>query len=288
MLSEEVRIRLAQLNRHHSAPPPGNGTAPRPIRPTLRRAAPRPSASLPGCEQSQPSGKHWVIRQTLDQVWRDGPDWVRRGQAPLGRRSRRDPLPPDGEVQAFCDRFPKHTAFVDLETCGFAGSMIFLVGLLHWSEPGLIMSQLLARNYAEEQPVLESLWRLAAGCRVLVTFNGKSFDWPQLVDRSALHRMVPGLPGGPLPPGDLVHYDLLHHARRRWRAELPNCKLQTLERHICGRHRRGDIPGMEIPAAYHRFVQTGESTEIRTILHHNALDLVTLLQLSLRIAADPE
>ena len=80
---------------------------------------------------------------------------------------------------------------------------------------------------------------------------------------------------------EIGHFDLLHHARRRWKSQLPNCKLQTLERYICGRNRVGDIPGRDIPLAYHDYVRTGNTEQVRSILHHNALDLVTLLQLSL-------
>ena len=80
----------------------------------------------------------------------------------------------------------------------------------------------------------------------------------------------------------LVHLDLLHHARRRWKG-----RLQTLERFVCGRLRAGDIPGHEIPAAYHHFVRTHDAWQIRSILHHNALNLMTLLELSLRMANWP-
>jgi uncharacterized protein YprB with RNaseH-like and TPR domain len=124
--------------------------------------------------------------------------------------------------------------------------------------------------------VLTAVRGLLDDQQVLVTFNGKSFDWPQIRDRSTLHERDPDS-----VDNHLVHLDLLHHARRRWRCELPNCKLQTLERYICGRHRTGDIPGGDIPAAYHDYVRTGDLAEVRQILHHNALDLVTLLQLSL-------
>ena len=51
------------------------------------------------------------------------------------------------------------------------------------------LSQLLARNYAEEKPLLQTLWNIAADKRVLVTFNGKSFDWPMVHDRSTLHHL---------------------------------------------------------------------------------------------------
>jgi uncharacterized protein YprB with RNaseH-like and TPR domain len=62
---------------------------------------------------------------------------------------------------------------------------------------------------------------------------------------------------------------------------LPNFRLQTLERYICGRQRNGDIPGHEIPAAYHDYVRGGNLAAVEAILHHNALDLVTLLQMTL-------
>ena len=80
---------------------------------------------------------------------------------------------------------------------------------------------------------------------------------------------------------DLLHCDLLHHARQRWKKKLPNCRLQTLEQYVCGRRRSGDIAGRNIPRAYHDFVRTGDPWQIQSVLHHNALDLITLLQLSL-------
>jgi len=127
--------------------------------------------------------------------------------------------------------------------------------------------------------------------RVLVTFNGKSFDWPMVKDRSTLHRpdfvrhsSDQSLQDGREPPnGD--HCDLLHHARRRWKCKFPNCRLQTLERLVCGRHRVDDIPGGNIPALYHEFVRTRDVWTLQPILHHNALDLVTLIPLSAKLVA---
>lgn len=75
------------------------------------------------------------------------------------------------------------------------------------------------------------------------------------------------------------HLDLLHDARRRWKGRLANCRLQTLETHLCRRSRSGDIPGSEIPAAYHQFVRDGEAGQLQAILHHNLLDMLTMVQL---------
>src|SRR5262249_21744081 len=131
----------------------------------------------------------------------------------------------------------------------------------------------------EEQAILETLWQTVTGHDVLVTFNGKSFDWPMVLDRSVRHRLA-GKDGA----AGLLHVDLLHHARRRWRRQLPDCRLQTLEQLVCRRHRSDDIPGQRIPAAYAEFVRTGFEREMDSILRHNALDLVTLFDLTLRLA----
>ena len=125
-----------------------------------------------------------------------------------------------------------------------------------------------------------TLWEGMRSRGVLRTFNGKSFDWPMVSDRSVLYRLDAA---GHTRDFD-HHIDLLHHARRQFRRELPNCRLQTLEWYLCGRRRTGDIPGSEIPSAYHDYVRTGDAREMKSILHHNALDLITLLQLSLRMA----
>jgi uncharacterized protein YprB with RNaseH-like and TPR domain len=168
---------------------------------------------------------------------------------------------------------------------------VFLVGVLWRADDGLVIEQLLARNYAEEQSILEALWRVACEKKVLVTFNGKSFDWPMVLDRTT--RYCPRGAAGSLQAqpavshSPQVHCDLLHHARCRWRKVLPNCKLQTLERSICGRSRSDDIPGSAIPQAYHHYVRTGETRELRSILHHNALDLVTLLEIALELLREP-
>ena len=95
----------------------------------------------------------------------------------------------DPELDALLHAFPEQAVYLDLETCGFAGSMVFLIGLIHQQAGRLVLSQLLARNYAEEKPMLQTLWTIAAGKRVLATFNGKSFDWPMVHDRSTVHHL---------------------------------------------------------------------------------------------------
>jgi uncharacterized protein YprB with RNaseH-like and TPR domain len=279
MFSSDVLNRLGELNRSRGT----GGPVARGV-PLAERADDRGEngdkgelAELPaGVESVIGGGRHWLVETPLESLWRDGPRYVEREQAALRRAAGDAGLHAD--LRGLAEHFPGGLLLLDLETCGFAGSMIFLVGVLHQRDGRLVLSQLLARNYAEERPVLETLWQIAGGKQMLVTFNGKSFDWPMVQDRSTLH-LLQREP----PRTELLHCDLLHHARRRWKQQLPNCKLQTLERYVCGRRRVADIAGQDIPQAYHNFVRSGDACQMRSILHHNALDLVTLLQLSLCI-----
>jgi uncharacterized protein YprB with RNaseH-like and TPR domain len=184
------------------------------------------------------------------------------------------------EIQALLAAGADAPLFMDLETCGLGGTPLFLVGLMWHAEGGLHVEQLFARDYSEEAAVLRLFWQKMAEHPLLVTFNGKTFDWPRVCERSTLGRVRAGV--------QPIHCDLLHEARRRWRSLLPNCRLQTLELMLCKRGRRDDIPGAQIPAAYHDFVKGGNARLIRKILYHNALDLITMAELLTRMVTGHE
>jgi uncharacterized protein YprB with RNaseH-like and TPR domain len=104
-----------------------------------------------------------------------------------------------------------------------------------------------------------------------VTYNGKSFDLPFLTARATVT-------GARMPPLR-DHLDLIYAARRRYRDTYPDCRLQTLEHRLCGRLRTDDVPGSQIPQAYHEFVRTGDARVMARVLKHNLLDLATLAEL---------
>jgi uncharacterized protein YprB with RNaseH-like and TPR domain len=156
---------------------------------------------------------------------------------------------------------------LDLETAGFWGCPVFLVGMLLAEEGRLITLQLLARDYPEEAAIVGATATVLASRELLVTFNGKSFDVPFLAERALVHQIVPAT-------GHRKHVDVLHPARRRYAGELPDCRLQTLERHVAGIHRVGDLPSAEIPAAYHAFAASGRLEELARVLHHSRVDLL--------------
>jgi uncharacterized protein YprB with RNaseH-like and TPR domain len=298
MLSDEIRARLALLSAAVPAAAESSPYAPH-VQQRLRLAlAPPPdSASLAfdlrAAEvQTTVSGEHLRFRRPLADLWPAAKTIVPRVIASTASRAQQPGGAEHGELHpelaAVIEHFPAGTMFLDLETCGFAGAPVFLAGIVWQDGEALVVDQLFARDYTQERALLETLGTIAAEQCVLATFNGKSFDWPMVCDRSIRHRLHPRAAAPlrkpiPVAHGTLVHCDLLHHARRRWKRVLPNCKLQTLERLVCRRVRHDDLGGAEVPTAYHQFVRTGQSQPIEKILLHNALDLVTLVEVTLRL-----
>ena len=320
MLDDMLRRRLESLNRgplptnaaqvgqvtdrppRATLSPPAKAGSPQPAMDRMRVAKLIPGLLRRGEVVTTSGGVHLRILLPLDELWPGGLRRVAaraehlRQLAADANRAVEPNVVIDADFAALVAALPDRVLWLDLETCGLAGSALFLVGLLRSIDGVPTVELLLARNYAEEPAILETLWQTAAGHEVLVTFNGKSFDWPMVADRSVRHRLATPAAMGARVAGDaaksaandrvaeLVHVDVLHYARRRWRNQLPDCRLQTLEQAVCRRHRSGDIPGHRIPAAYAEFVRTGFERDMDAILHHNALDLVTLLDLTLRLA----
>jgi uncharacterized protein YprB with RNaseH-like and TPR domain len=169
---------------------------------------------------------------------------------------------------------PEGTLFFDIEATGLTALPLFLIGVMDRRGDKLETRLYLARDYSEEAAVVSFFAKEAAAADHLVSFNGKSYDLPFIRSRAAYHLMEFEV--------DLPHTDLLHVSRRIWGKGLPNCKLGTLEKMILGRPRSGDIPGSEIPEAYHAFVRTDDATDLARIMEHNRLDLVSLAHLLVR------
>jgi hypothetical protein len=177
--------------------------------------------------------------------------------------------------------------FVDLETTGVAGgagTYAFLVGCGWFDGATFRIRQFFLSSYGAEPALLEGVTRLAEGATGIVTFNGKSFDLPLIETRYLFYRME-------MPFLELPHVDMLHPARRLWRAgndraggSSGSCRLSVLERSLCGVVRDGDVDGFEIPSRYFTYVRTGDPRPLEAVFEHNRLDLVSLALVSARAA----
>ena len=170
-----------------------------------------------------------------------------------------------------CD--PAKVVFLDLETCGLNDVPLFLVGTLRGDALGLY----LARQTTEEPAVISAVADLLAKADALVTFNGATFDVPFLQRRAARFQIELWLPK--------LHVDLLPLSRSAYGKRFGNCKLQTLERAVCGLERAGeDVPSAEVPRVYERYCRDGAHEVIAPVLYHNAMDLVACTHLLAKLA----
>lgn len=185
------------------------------------------------------------------------------------------------QLRSLCEA--DHLLFMDIETTGLSSrDPLFLIGTLRQENGSAVVEFFLARGYDEECAALAAFHSICEG-KALVTFNGKSFDWPYIQGRSLRHGLANSTPRG--------HFDLLHHARSKWKGRVPNCRLQTLELYFCGRQRDGDIASANIPRQYRQFAQGysggGHGAYLLApIIHHNAWDVLTMADL-LRYCHEP-
>ncbi len=233
-----------------------------------RAAALRPLADvLGGSETAFRSRTCWLVETDLAAV-------------PIAHRvtpeSLSAPLHHAGHARAPLILEPQRALVLDIETGGFSGAPVFLIGVVPLGRRPLRLVQWLARDYPEEEAILRAFAALAETHDTWITFNGKSFDEPFLRDRATIHRVS--------LPTPAHHFDLLHAARRQWRTDLPNCRLVTLEQEILGRQRIGDVPSSDVPDLFHHFIRTGNASPLSPVLEHNRLDLVACIELLLRLS----
>ncbi|MGC8833479.1 MAG: ribonuclease H-like domain-containing protein [Armatimonadota bacterium] len=226
--------------------------------------------AVPGAEVVSPTGgRAYLVETNLIELSDAADELLSALESTLEHRNLKDPS--TGRIIR-----PEHIIVLDLETTGLIGNVpLFLAGTLVSELRSLTIRQFLARNYNEEPAVVSLLFREVAEKRLLISFNGERFDLPFVLSRAAAL--------GIEPPEIPKHLDLLPLSRRRWGAYLPNCKLRTIETAVCGRRRSGDIPSHLIPDAYKRFLRTGDASEMAVILRHNAWDIITTLELFLRL-----
>jgi uncharacterized protein YprB with RNaseH-like and TPR domain len=251
-----LRQRLGDLARARRSGASERAPAPR----AAAAAAVGVEAFLPGGEWHGQRGAVYVHERLRSDIERRRSHWGSIGASPEF---------PELEVLAAIGL--ERTLFLDLETGGLSSGPVFLAGTMRWNGEDFVLQQIFARHYGEEAALLEALGGMMGGFEALVTFNGKSYDVPFLMQRAAVHGVALRAPR--------AHLDLLHLARRRWKHDLRDCRLQTLERHVCRRVRSGDVPGEEVPGLYHDFVRRGDPYRLIPVFHHNLLDVITMAEI---------
>jgi len=266
-MTEEQRLqeRLKRIGRNKST------------RKTLRAKTRRDVSGVqPGVPQETPHGTTYIIETQYPGIHEHG--------------SRRLNLLTDFESKSTAEIASdpslegmglEDLVFLDTETTGLAGgagTVVFLVGVGKFSEGDFRLRQYFLRDLGDEQAMLHAIESDLGSNAGFVTFNGRTFDIPLLEMRFTvgMRKRFP-LTGWP-------HLDLLYPARRLWRRSLPDCRLNTIEREVLGVQRSGDdVPGELIPGLYLDYLRTGDSREMERVIYHNAVDILSLVRLTVEV-----
>lgn len=215
--------------------------------------------------------------------WYSTPEFVEASSNTLDLLCRsRDEELSKRTLEAISD--PMKWLFLDTETTGLSGgtgTYPFLIGLAWWDSGGLQVEQLFMRDFNEEHSILHELSVRLAERPVLVTFNGKSFDWPLLENRFTMTRAIK-------TPKLAAHLDLLHPSRALWKLRLGSVRLVELERHVVdaprlGWHRDEDVLSSMIPQHYFDYIRGGPAEPLAAVIRHNQMDLRGLAAILARI-----
>ena len=169
--------------------------------------------------------------------------------------------------------------FLDTETTGLSGgtgTVAFLVGLAWREADGLTLAQYFLRDFDEENALLWAVGECVREAGVIVSYNGRCFDWPLLQTRLVMRRAA-----WPSPP----HFDLLTMARRIFKPRLPDCALQTIEQAVLDLHRADDLPGSLIPSRYFAWLRDGDPHILDPVFTHNRQDVLSMALLLARFEA---
>jgi hypothetical protein len=166
--------------------------------------------------------------------------------------------------------------FFDIETTGLsggAGTTIFLAGFCSVIREEARIVQYFLNDLSSERLFLRLISDHLATDSILVSYNGKSFDYNIIRNRFILNRISDeGLTH--------AHVDLLHSSRRLWKGMFSDFSLGTVERMALGVSRTDDIPGFLIPDVYFDYLKGMDVPQkLEKVFFHNRLDVLSLLAL---------
>lgn len=224
---------------------------------------------LPGCWEKSLAGDCFVVRKEISRS-------ISHGSRDLSISHAVDIFDSLVSFEGIAEVPLSEYLFIDTETTGLsggAGTYVFLIGAAKFQQDNIHFAQFFLQDPGFESAQLAALEAFGASSRVLISYNGKSFDLPRIKTRYRYH-------GWPDPFSDAIHLDLLHVARRLWRNHLPSCTLGDLEYHLLDLRRSElDIPGWKVSENFFTYLREGDPVPLKSIFYHNEADVLSLIAL---------
>lgn len=164
--------------------------------------------------------------------------------------------------------------FIDIETTGFSRkyNYIYLIGLVHYSyeDIGWKLVQFFADNPNDEQNILCQFNEYVKGFKVIITYNGDSFDIPFIESRMSKYNISSNLK-------NIESFDIYRKVKQESPyLNLDNLKLKTLEESI-EIFRDDKYTGKDCIDFYNQYLISKDDGLLSRILNHNYDDLYYLL-----------
>ncbi|MCI8454908.1 MAG: ribonuclease H-like domain-containing protein [Lachnospiraceae bacterium] len=158
--------------------------------------------------------------------------------------------------------------FFDIETTGFSKDVgiVYLIGCISVQDGQFLFRQWFADTQEAERQILQAFFEFSKNFRVLIHFNGDTFDLPFLKKRAQKHAL-------PCLLDRLKSVDLYRRIRP-WKNHLglTSMKQKALEQFL-GIGREDLYSGGQLIAVYQEYIKNKNSYLLKLLLLHNEEDL---------------
>lgn len=190
-------------------------------------------------------------------------------------------LIPDFQIYAdFYGFTPEECLFFDIETTGLssASASVFLIGTITFSENKWRLTQWMAQEPQEESLILQTFLDIAAEKKVLLHFNGTTFDIPFVRARSQKWNLKePSEAAMVLEHMQSIDfYQKLKPLKKLYHME--RFTQQVLEQ-FSGWHRDDRLTGKQMIDLYKKYIASKEPKLADLLLLHNHDDLLGMLRI---------
>jgi uncharacterized protein YprB with RNaseH-like and TPR domain len=177
----------------------------------------------------------------------------------------------DGTKNLYIEHTPD-SVYIDIETTGLSArfNRIYMVGCLYASTEGFSIRQWMTEKPEDEYELLYSLSSWLKGTKLLVHYNGSSFDIPFLRKRMVSY----GISFPEVRQLDIMR--LLSPYKVAF--NFSNMKLKTIEKSL-GHDREDKFSGKELIDDYKAYEKKPSESIKEKLLMHNSEDLSGLLLL---------
>jgi uncharacterized protein YprB with RNaseH-like and TPR domain len=167
----------------------------------------------------------------------------------------------------------KDFLFIDTETTGLSGgtgTMAFLVGMGYFEENRFVIDQYFLDDPSSEMSLMNVISNRLKEFKLIISFNGISFDIPLLKTRFVINRIESSL-------AQMDHLDLLHLSRKLWKLRLTSLRLRDIENEILFfKREEEEVPGWLVPQIYFDFIRDRDARPLKGVFYHNRMDVLSL------------